>query len=40
LAGLVVSWQNGGSVSGGFNRAGFLASLVGAMVLIFIGRQF
>jgi uncharacterized membrane protein YeaQ/YmgE (transglycosylase-associated protein family) len=38
VAGLAVSWGNprGGS---GVNRAGCLASIVGAMVLIFIGRH-
>jgi uncharacterized membrane protein YeaQ/YmgE (transglycosylase-associated protein family) len=37
LAGFVASK---GSFSGGFNRAGGIASLIGAMVLIFIGRHF
>jgi len=39
LAGLITSWRGGGTVGDGFNRAGCLASLLGAMVLIFIGRQ-
>lgn len=39
LAGLVTSWRHGGTVGDGFNRAGCLASLLGAIVLIFIGRQ-
>ena len=36
LAGLVTSR---GSLSGGLHRAGFIASIVGAMVLIFLGRM-
>ncbi|MBS0474000.1 MAG: GlsB/YeaQ/YmgE family stress response membrane protein [Proteobacteria bacterium] len=36
LAGLIVSR---GNVSEGFHRAGCLASIVGAMALIFIGRH-
>ena len=40
LAGLVVSWQSKGGIGGGLNGAGFIASLIGAMALIFIGRQF
>lgn len=39
VAGLIASWRSGGTVGDGFNRAGCLASLLGAMVLIFIGRQ-
>ena len=36
LAGLITSR---GGVRGGFNRAGFIASILGAMVLIFLGRM-
>lgn len=36
LAGLITAR---GGVRGGFNRAGFIASILGAMVLIFIGRM-
>ena len=36
LAGVVTSR---GSLSGGFHRAGFIASIIGAMVLIFLGRM-
>ena len=36
LAGLVTSR---GSLAGGLHRAGFIASIVGAMVLIFLGRM-
>ena len=39
LAGLFTSWSTGERVEEGFNRAGCLASLLGAMLLIFIGRQ-
>lgn len=39
LAGLVTSWRTGDTIGAGLNRAGCLASLLGAMVLIFIGRQ-
>ena len=38
LAGLLTSRGSLGS-SGGFHRAGCLASILGAMALIFIGRQ-
>jgi uncharacterized membrane protein YeaQ/YmgE (transglycosylase-associated protein family) len=38
VAGLATSWGSG-ERSGGINRAGCLASIVGAMVLIFIGRN-
>ncbi len=38
VAGLAASWGSG-ERSGGINRAGCLASVVGAMVLIFIGRN-
>ena len=36
LAGLITAR---GSLSGGFHRAGFIASIIGAMVLIFLGRM-
>lgn len=39
LAGLITSWRSGDTLGNGFNRAGCLASLLGAMVLIFVGRQ-
>lgn len=39
LAGLATSSRGGGAV-GGINRAGCLASIVGAIVLIFLGRVF
>lgn len=39
VAGLIASWRTGGTLGDGFNRAGCLASLLGAMALIFIGRQ-
>ncbi|MFL6779588.1 MAG: GlsB/YeaQ/YmgE family stress response membrane protein [Sphingomicrobium sp.] len=35
LAGLITAR---GSLGGGFHRAGFIASIIGAMVLIFLGR--
>lgn len=38
LAGMVVSSQTGG-IGGGVNRPGCLASVLGAMALIFIGHQ-
>lgn len=37
LAGLVTAGSTGG-IGGGVNRAGCLASVIGAVVLIFIGR--
>jgi uncharacterized membrane protein YeaQ/YmgE (transglycosylase-associated protein family) len=40
LAGLIVSATRPGGVRGGFHRAGCLASIIGAIVLIFIGRYF
>lgn len=39
LAGLVTSAGTGG-IGGGVNRAGCLASVIGAVVLIFLGRHF
>lgn len=40
VAGLASSLAGRGSVSEGFNRAGCLASILGAMLLIYIGRHF
>lgn len=40
LAGLASNVLSGGNYRDGFNRAGCFASLLGAMVLIFLGRQF
>ena len=39
LAGLFASWRSGGTFGNGVNRAGCLASVIGAMVLILIGRS-
>jgi uncharacterized membrane protein YeaQ/YmgE (transglycosylase-associated protein family) len=39
LAGLLGSLTSGGGIREGFNRAGCISSLLGAMLLIFIGRQ-
>lgn len=39
LAGLIASRSSNSTVAG-INRAGCLASVIGAMVLIFLGRQF
>lgn len=39
LAGLIASRSSDRTI-GGINRAGCLASVIGAMVLIFLGRQF
>lgn len=39
VAGVFASWRSGGTFGEGLNRAGCLASVVGALVLIFIGRQ-
>ncbi len=39
VAGLIASWRSGGALGDGVNRAGCLASVIGAMVLIFIGRS-
>lgn len=38
LASLVGVWSSGGDYRDGINRAGCLASVLGAMALIFIGR--
>ena len=40
LAGLLTSARTGDGVMEGYNRAGCFASVLGAMVLIFIGRHF
>lgn len=40
VAGLAASWGNGRTWSHGVNRAGCIASVLGAMLLIFIGRNF
>ncbi|HEY6870395.1 MAG TPA: GlsB/YeaQ/YmgE family stress response membrane protein [Novosphingobium sp.] len=39
LASAVGVWASGGNYRDGMNRAGCLASVLGAMVLIFIGRH-
>ena len=39
VAGLFASWRSGGAFGDGVNRAGCLASVIGAMLLIFIGRS-
>ena len=39
LAGLASNMLSGGNYRGGFNRAGCFASVLGAMVLIFVGRH-
>ena len=39
LASVVGVWAAGGSYRDGMNRAGCLASVLGAMALIFIGRH-
>ena len=38
LAGLVTASRRPGGIGGGFHQAGFFASLLGAIVLIFLGR--
>lgn len=40
LAGLAASWRGGHTLGEGVNRAGCLASVLGAMVLIFAVRHF
>jgi len=40
VAGLASSMAGRGTVGEGFNRAGCLASVVGALVLIYLGRHF
>ena len=39
VAGLVIATRTPGGIAHGLNRAGCLASILGAMALIFIGRQ-
>ena len=39
VAGLFASWRSGGAFGDGINRAGCLASVIGAMLLIFLGRS-
>lgn len=39
VAGLAASWRDGRSWREGFSRAGCLASVLGAMILIFLGRH-
>lgn len=39
VAGLLASWRSGSTFGEGVNRAGCLASVLGAMLLIFIGRN-
>lgn len=38
IAGLVTSSRRPGGINGGFHQAGFFASLIGAIILIFLGR--
>ena len=40
VAGLAASLRKGGTLGEGVNRAGCLASVLGAMLLIFLGRHF
>lgn len=40
VAGMIASLGTGQGLREGFNRAGCLASVLGAMVLIFLGRHF
>lgn len=37
LAGAFTTWRSGQGFSGGVNQAGCLASIVGALVLLFVG---
>jgi uncharacterized membrane protein YeaQ/YmgE (transglycosylase-associated protein family) len=39
VAGLFASWRTGDRFGEGVNRAGCLASVIGAMLLIFLGRS-
>jgi uncharacterized membrane protein YeaQ/YmgE (transglycosylase-associated protein family) len=39
VVGVIASMSSGGGLREGFNRAGCFSSLLGAMLLIFIGRQ-
>jgi len=40
IAGLAASWRDGRPWGDGFSRAGCISSVLGAMLLIFIGRHF
>jgi uncharacterized membrane protein YeaQ/YmgE (transglycosylase-associated protein family) len=40
VAGLAASWRDGGPWDQGVSRAGCIGSVLGAMLLIFIGRHF
>lgn len=40
VAGVIASWRDRSSFGEGVNRAGCLASVLGAIVLIFVGRNF
>jgi uncharacterized membrane protein YeaQ/YmgE (transglycosylase-associated protein family) len=40
VAGFAASWSDGRPWSEGFSRAGCIGSVLGAMLLIFIGRHF
>ncbi|EGD60084.1 transmembrane region and signal peptide prediction [Novosphingobium nitrogenifigens DSM 19370] len=40
VAGFAASWRDGRPFSEGLSRAGCIASVIGAMLLIFIGRHF
>lgn len=40
VAGVFASWKSGSTFGEGVNRAGCLASVIGAMLLIFLGRNF
>ncbi|MFM6831099.1 MAG: GlsB/YeaQ/YmgE family stress response membrane protein [Novosphingobium sp.] len=39
VAGVFASWKSGGTFGEGVNRAGCLASVIGAMLLIFLERN-
>jgi uncharacterized membrane protein YeaQ/YmgE (transglycosylase-associated protein family) len=39
LAGLVTAYSSGGGAARGYSRAGWIASILGAMLLIFIGHR-
>ncbi|MFN4134796.1 MAG: GlsB/YeaQ/YmgE family stress response membrane protein [Novosphingobium sp.] len=39
VAGIFASWKSGSTFGEGVNRAGCLASVIGAMLLIFLGRN-
>lgn len=40
VAGIAASWRDGRPFSEGFSRAGCIGSVLGAMLLIFLGRHF